>query len=318
MKILGLCGGSPGGNTELALTAALHAAQKAEPSATITLIRLCELSVGTSNISGQLPHPFAAESNKVASSGPDDRPWVVNHIMEADAILLGAPVMSRVTHWLVKWFQDTTLGPYQDVHAARSMIEKGKGDLVDQRIFKPRVAALLSLGGSLGSEWTTFGLPTLQQVFFPMAVKIVDQMEIHGAGLPGSVVLLDDHMARVEKLGRNLAEQAAKPAEERAYVGPSGLCPLCHLSVVAFTGGDKVDCGGCGAKGKAVLRDGAIALEFDQAGLDVSVVSPQGLVIHGNEIMATGSRLRKSMDRVPAKKDPLVRLSNQWLASPER
>jgi multimeric flavodoxin WrbA len=182
MKLLALSCGPPGGNTELVLLAALQAVQVADPALTIELIRVNELKLGPMNIGGMTPHPFSgANQNKDKERMGDDGSFVLDHIMEADAIILGAPVFSRCASWTAKWFADHVMGPFQDIVAARKMVADGKGQLVDHRIFKPRVAGLISLGGALGTEWSSFGLPTLHQVFFsPWAFRLLIRWRYSG------------------------------------------------------------------------------------------------------------------------------------------
>ncbi|KAJ5692058.1 Flavoprotein [Penicillium macrosclerotiorum] len=125
MKVVAFSAGSTGGNTELTLLTALREVQIASPSASITPIRLNEVSIGNSTIAGQIPHPFVNSGSQAGTqtdleNTADDRPFMLEHILEADAILLGAPVYSRVVTWLVKWFQDRTLGPAQDIDLANT------------------------------------------------------------------------------------------------------------------------------------------------------------------------------------------------------
>lgn len=136
MKILAISAGSVAGNTELTLLTALQAAQAAHPEATIQLIRLEEVRISDTLIAGQFEHPFAKERKRtVAGNGPDDRPFVLEAIIDADAILLGAPVLNRGSTGLLKFFADKTLGPFQDISGATEMVAQGRGNIVDQRIF---------------------------------------------------------------------------------------------------------------------------------------------------------------------------------------
>ena len=307
MKILALSAGSVAGNTELALLTALQAAQDANPEATIELIRLEEVRITSKLIPGQFEHPFSKErKHTVADEGPDDRPFVLEAIMESDAILLGAPVLNRGCAGLLKWFADKTLGPFQDLSVATEMVANGRGGMVDQRIFKPRVAALISIGGALSSDWTTLGLPLMHQLLFPMTIKVVDQMQVHGAGLPGCVVLDDAALNRATELGRNLVLQAGQPVEERAYVGKPGKCPICNLNVIALLGGDHVECASCAARGTLRIVDGEVELDFTPDGLEFSVFRLAALAQHGVEIKGVAGKLKPRMQEVPDKVKPLL------------
>lgn len=102
MKILALSGGSPGGNAELLLLASLRAAKTACPTAEIILIRLNELTISKGLVTGQFAHPFADGDKPKGKKEADDRPFALDYIMEADAILLGASILTRSVGWVVK------------------------------------------------------------------------------------------------------------------------------------------------------------------------------------------------------------------------
>ncbi|KAL2846682.1 flavoprotein-like protein [Aspergillus pseudoustus] len=307
MKILAISAGSVAGNTELTLLTALQAVQAVKPDATIQLIRLEEIRIGNRLITGQFEHPFTKEQKRTAAdSGPDDRPFVLEAIMEADAIIIGAPVLNRGAAGLLKYFADKTLGPFQDVSVATEMVAQGRGERVDQRILKKRVAALVSVGGAVSSDWTTLGLPMLHQLLFPMGIMVVDQVHIYGAGLPGSVVLDDDALSRAAQLGRSLVEQASQPVEGRKYAGAPGKCPICNLNVVALIGGNQVECASCAARGTVRIVDGEVVLDFTQEGLNSSVFRMQALVEHGAEIKKVAGELRPKMQEIPNKVKPLL------------
>lgn len=193
MKLLDISGGSLGSNTEHALLTALRSAKAASPTpSTVSLIRLKELKIGTEPLGTNLPLPLPGNKpNRKAptfpSSSSDDRPFILNAIMEADGIILGAPCITRAIPWVVKSFQDNTPGPFQDLVMARKLVNTSrKSHLVDLRIFKPRVLTLVTLGGAQGAEWAPFSLPLLHQVFFPMGIRAVDQMQLFGMPVPGS------------------------------------------------------------------------------------------------------------------------------------
>lgn len=333
MKILGLSGGSIGGNTEQALLVALRAAQSASKTpSTISLVRFKELSIGSGALGSHLPLPAPSRSNGTNGGGTarcdDDRPFMLDQIMEADAIILGAPCITRAIPWEVKCFQDGTLGPFQDVAMAKKLVDAGKGHLVDQRIFKPRVLALLTLGGAPSTEWAPFTLPLLHQVFFPLGITIVDQMQAYGVAVPDSFLLNAAGVSRAEELGRNLAQQAealAGPATSAArYVGPpGGMCPICHLNLFNFVGPDgAVDCATCGAKGKMRSGDdGCFRFVTDAEGESCSVLRMSGLEKHLLDLgqmfspaeVEAGSVKTKAS---PALKEELVKLGKDWMVVP--
>lgn len=318
MRFLALSGGSPGGNTEQALLAALRAAQEtATTPATISLIRLKELSIGSEALDGHLPLPVVGQSTSTAGTVPDDRPFMLDQIMEADAIILGAPCMTRTLPWEVKRFQDSTLGPFQDVTMAKRLVDTGKGDLVDQRIFKPRVLALVTLGGASTTEWAPFTLPLLHQVFFPLGAQIIDQMQVFGTGVPDSFLCNGEAVARAEELGRNLAQQARATMEgEATYVGPRGMCPVCHLSMFNFVGREAVDCATCGAKGRmGVGEDGKVVFVTDADGESFSVLRRSGLEKHLRDL-EHAFQVEEVSPKVSDIKEEFVKLGQNWVVAP--
>jgi hypothetical protein len=66
----------------------------------------------------------------------------------------------------------------------------------------------MAVGGALGSEWASFGLPVMHQIFFPLGVKVADQFHAYGCGLTGSVLLKEEAVEQARRLGRNVVEQA--------------------------------------------------------------------------------------------------------------
>ncbi|KAH6698482.1 flavoprotein-like protein [Leptodontidium sp. MPI-SDFR-AT-0119] len=317
MKILGISAGSAKGNTELVMLSALQAAQAQLPDASIQFVRLEDIRIGRKLIAGQFEHPFAKEKSAAHNDhSPDDRPYILDLIMDADAILLGAPVLNRASAGLLKWFADNTLGPFQDISVATEMVKMGKGQMVDHRIFKPKVAALVSVGGALSADWTTFGLPTLNQLTFPMAMKVVDQIQVYGAGLPGCVVLNEAALTRAADLGRNLVTQALKPVEERAYVGALGYCPVCHLNTITLLGRNEIECSTCAAKGTLSMIDGEVSLNFEPEGLRDSIFKMEALVKHGLEIKEVAAKLMPQMPKVQEKAKELLDWGSKIMSTP--
>lgn len=67
----------------------------------------------------------------------------------------------------MKLFQDKTLGPFAD-----SVMARHRKEGMAARFEKKRVAGLMAVGGALGSEWASFGLPVMHQMFSPPGVKV--------------------------------------------------------------------------------------------------------------------------------------------------
>lgn len=164
----------------------------------------------------------------------------------------------------------------------------------------------MSVSGALSGDWTTLGLPLMQQLLFPMAIKVVDQVQVHGSGLPGCVMLDEAALARAAELGRNLAEQASQPVEARSYVGKPGKYPICNLNFIALLGGNLVECASCAAKGTLRIIDGKAQVDINPDGLEDSVFRMAALVKYGAEIKKVAGTLKPRMQEVPARMKPLL------------
>jgi hypothetical protein len=133
-----------------------------------------------------------------------------------------------------------------------------------------------------------------------MHIAVVDQAVFGGAGTPRSVLLDDTALDRAACLGANVASQLGKAYDDVTYLGPPGLCPMCHLSVIELTGTD-VACAPCGCRGE--LGPGPAVRWTDRT---TSVLSMAEKRAHAAEIQDTAARhralaarLRERAGRVP-------------------
>ena len=112
---------------------------------------------------------------------------------------------------------------------------------------------------------------------------------------------------RAAVLGRNVAGQLGVAFEAARYLGPPGLCPMCHLDVVVLRGAD-VECATCGARG--LLTPEAQVTWTD---LSTSVISMDEKRAHAAEIQVTAERHRQVSAEIEERAqefdayDPVVR-----------
>ena len=278
MNVLGLSCGNANGSPELLLKAALMAAEA--EGAAVKIVRLLDLEL------------------------PADADWYWEQLMECDALIVAAPILSRSVPGRLRVLGDQVLGPNADaafIEAQLALRAAGKEPQVpfrvDERVLRPRVAGFISVGGSLPSRWKTLALPEMHTMTFSMHIGVVDQIQFGGAGLPGSVLLDESAVARAEQLGRNVAEQIGRASEQVDYKGEPGVCPMCHLSVFAIHG-DQLECATCGARGRLVVRDGAAGFEFPADGLDESVISMAEKREHFREVQETAARQAPQAERI--------------------
>ena len=294
-RLLGLSAGNPGGSVEIVLKEALLSAQAA--GAEVELVRLADLDLEAP--AGQIPA---------------DAWWFWERLMDADGLIAAAPIISRTIPGRLKVLIDLLLGPNAD----RAIVEKlvavrqsGQEPQVpfrlDERVLKPRVAGFIAVGGSLTPQWKALALPAMHILTFSMHTAVVDQLVVHGAGTPQSVVLDDDALERSAALGANVAAQLGRTFDEAEYVGVPGLCPLCHLDAIVLTGRD-VQCATCGAAGHL---DDDFSVSWTD--LDSSVISMAEKRAHYDEILETAQLHAAEREQITAKAatydsfDPVVR-----------
>src|SRR5690349_6937786 len=267
--VLGLGCGQPHGSAEILLKAALRAAEA--EGAQVELVRLDEL---------RLP------SGTAEGAEPDDAWWLWERLTRCDGLIVSTPIISRTVAARLKLFGDRLLGPNADaaiIEGLTALRREGREPAVpfrvDERVLKPRVAGFLAVGGSLTSQWKTLALPIMHTTTFSMQIAVVDQVQFEGAGTPRSVLL--DQAA---VLGCNVASQLGVAFEAARYLGPPGLCPMCHLDVVVLRATD-VECATCGARGK-LAPDRTVTW----TDLTTSVISMDEKRAHAAEIQETASR----------------------------
>jgi multimeric flavodoxin WrbA len=312
MHILGISCGSPNGNSEILLKAALEAAVASATGTSISIIRLNELSCPS------FPIPGAFDPGRGAAFGPpkkllphdkipDDRLAALNAILDADAIILASPVYTRQPAGVLKYFFDKTLGPTVDASFVLQALEGKKAGnprfkdySPDTRVLKPRIAGLIAVGGAGSPEWGTFALPLLHQCVFSFHAKVVDQIQIYQCPFPGSVLLRDESnaMEQAERLGRNIAANLGRSFEQAKYMGENhGSCPYCHLDMVVLNGTEDngIDCAVCGAKGNLQANADGKIMAVMNAEPVTSIITMEGKGRHMQEIEAVGRKLGPKM-----------------------
>lgn len=284
MRVLGLGAGNPGGSAEILLSIALAAA--ADEGADVSLVRLDELTLPTRPVG-----PADGDGD-----ADDDGAMLWNQVMDSDGLIVSAPIYSRTVPGRLKLVADRLSGPAADVAFAesyRAMLEAGEEPPVafpyDERVFRPRVAGLIAVGGALTSQWKSLALPVMHQMTFSSHMAVADQLLVGGAGMPRAVVLDDAALSAAERVGHSVGSQLGRAFEDVQYRGEPGLCPLCHLSAVTSSG-TEVECLTCGAAGRLVVQDGAPVVRFDDpAGLGRSVISMAEKRAHFREVQETAA-----------------------------
>lgn len=283
MKVLGINAGSPSGNTHILLATAAEAAVKAGHD--VELVWLDGLTI-----------PSGPDSNEV-----DHAWWLWEKLVEADAWLIASPIYIRTIPGRLKLMADRLMGPNADWPLIEEMLRRKSSGLpievpfrIDERVLRPRVAGFIAIGGALTPQWKTLALPALHFLTHPMQVAVVDQQLVEGAGISGSVVVLDGVVERSRLLGERVVSQMGRSFDEVEFLGEKGLCPKCYLNIISFEG-DEVACATCGARG--VQRGTSI----DWVNTAPSILNMSERLEHFEEIQETAVRQRSLTEEIHAR-----------------
>jgi multimeric flavodoxin WrbA len=301
MKVLGLTCGRKLSNTEIVVKEALMGAE--EMGATVELVRLMDLKIKPcTGCNACVINLFEKGGAGECVIRGDDFKFIDDKILDCDGLIVGSPIYEKTPQGLLKVLNDR-MGPSHDlafrIIAKKIQEEKGitKGKGPDERSFKPRVASLFAVGGS---DWTTLALPLLQIFALPMNMTVVDQQLFDWTALPATVVLKEDMLARARRSGRHVAESCGKTAEQTEYIGPPGVCPVCHSSVVELgKTTDKALCAVCGVKGILESDGTTHALKVTEEDRVLSHVLLSGKFHHGEDLKNRSLKPDPRMAEIP-------------------
>lgn len=293
-KILGLSCGRRFGNSELVLREALDAARHAD-DVEVELVRLQDLTIGAcTGCISCLMNMGRGGAGRCTQHPEDHFGFIEDKFYECDALIVALPVYAIGSSGLFKVLCDR-FGPAHDAAFAELNRENNGGvSDYDQRIFKPRVGAFISVGGAPMNNWVSLGLPLMHQLTFPMNVQIVDQMQVLRAGPAGHVVMQPDAMARARRLGEAVAANLGKREGETTWHGDApGACPVCHGDLMVVRDASTIECAICGIEGKLRPVGDGFETIFSPEEQAKSRLTMAGKRIHFHEINeVTGEFIR--------------------------
>lgn len=290
-KVLGLSFGRRMSNCEIMVKEALMACEA--EGCEVQFIRVDDLNIK------QCTGCIACVVGLVTGHGKgdcvlkDDFVILDEAIMESDALIIASPTYVLSPTGTYKTICDR-IGPSHDITFRQETYDAGLAagkpaeKLPDVRSFKPRVAALISVGGAMTKNWLSFMLPTMYELTMPMGVDVIDLYEYHGAMAFEHVIGNQPVMERMTKVGQNIVEALkAGSAEERTrYRGEQeGVCPVCHCDLLTILhDGNKVECPVCGIEGTLNLIDGQLRASFSTEQQKRSRLFYAGKLEHSTEI----------------------------------
>jgi len=290
-KVLGLSFGRRMSNCEVMVKEALMACEA--EGCEVRFIRVDDLNIK------QCTGCIACVVGLVTGQGKgdcvlkDEFPILDEAIMECDAMIIASPTYVLSPTGTYKTICDR-IGPSHDITFRQETYDAGLAagkpaeKLPDVRSFKPRVAALISVGGAMTKNWLSFMLPTMYELTMPMGVDVIDLFEYHGAMAFEHVIGNQPVMERMSKVGHNIAAalQAVSTEERTRYRGDQeGVCPVCHCDLLTVLhDGNKVECPVCGIEGILELAGGQLKASFSAEQQKRSRLFYAGKLEHSTEI----------------------------------
>lgn len=289
MQVLGLCSGRQNGNTEIMMKEAFMAIEE-KCGAKCQLVRVQETDINTciGCETCMINHLKGNWDFRCIHKNGSDHFYAIEQLMrEADAIIVSSPAYNLLpTGQLIKLLNKMhASGNYRDV------VEK-----------ENKIGAAFSIGGT---DWTNFTLNVCKMIAMEMAGSyeaLVDAVHFDFLPARGAVLLEDDVLARMRKLGENVAEALLLKAkgEKMAYAGTPGVCPDCHGNLLEIRA-DGVYCPQCLTKAKLSMADDELVVEFTEEEIAKNRWSIRGKRLHDNNIRKGHAKAAEGKDIIAAR-----------------
>lgn len=298
MKILGLNFGRVKGECRKYLDIALQAAQ--DDGAEVELINTINLNINRCIGCGACSRNSRERGQQIRCVIQDDYQMVLEAILDADSIIVAAPVYVLAPTGQLKNLIDR-IGPAHDRAAVvkeyykrvdpvpdpadprflKQRDECGIVEPLDPRVLKKWQVAYISVGGARDHHWVSLGLLQMKFFGFPLNMHLVDEVDIHGAH--GNSPRAQMFRQRTARLGHNMAANLGKHPRDVAFYGDDpGICPTCHGRMITVTRATRVECPLCGITGRLTIENSQIKVNFPLHEQDRSRLAFGGLLEHTN------------------------------------
>ena len=208
-------------------------------------------------------------------------------MFDADGIIIAAPVYAVGIVGQFKNFLDRIMPS----HDRAALLEENKKrekegkPLLDPRYFKDRYTGYISVGGAQTHHWVSMGLPMLHLFDFSLCMKCVGHVDAYDQGRTGSPLLDEKLLKQCQDLGTAVATSLGKPYDEvNTWVGPEGVCPVCHNQLVSINGTTTVECPICGISGKLSVEGEHVHIHFPEEQVKRARNTIPGIYEHYYEI----------------------------------
>ncbi|MBS4023496.1 MAG: flavodoxin family protein [Dethiobacter sp.] len=175
-------------------------------------------------------------------SGKDDMGLLLAKILEADGLIVSAPVYLLSPASVIKKLLD------------RALVIALYADELSERL---RGALTISVAGK--EDWSPLGPEILNQFALAYGFTVYNYLEAFAPG-PGEILLQDEVVTQANTLGHGLVEYVLGKAQPRTP--DPGQCPVCYSRSFRFLGGRNVQCPICLIKGE-LEESGIIRITSD-------------------------------------------------------
>jgi len=297
MKILGISFGRKMHNCDIVTIHALMAAKEA--GADVKFINTMDMEIGHCKGCGACS-AARDRGKQIKCILKDDYLSLENEILNADGIIVAAPVYSIAPTGQLKNYIDR-FGAAHDRAAALAEQEKrikdGSQELLDERVFKDKYVAYISVGGAHTPNWVSMGLPNMYMFGMSSLMKTVGQIDAYDMGHRTNPVLDQTFLNQVVGLGRHLKESVGKPYEEVSWYGEEGACPVCHNKLLTVGKTTKVECPLCGIYGKISVEGDCLNVTFTETQKKRARNTYNGLLEHYVELKEMMDVIIPKMDK---------------------
>ena len=290
MNVLGLSFGRKLSNCDIMVKAALKECEKAGHE--IKFIEVDKLNIQDCTGCISCVIGMVSGRGKGGCHLKDDFHIIDEALMECDAVIIASPTFEMLPTGTFKTVCDR-IGPSHDITFRQSTYDEGlaagksEDQLPDKRSFKPRVGALIAVGGAMTENWLSFMIPTMYAMTMSMNIQVVDTYKYFGAMAYPHVLGNETAMERSRTVGRNIVDALASEGDDRnRWRGDhEGVCPVCHCDMLTVSEDrESIECPVCGIYGKFAVVDGKLQTIFSEEEQARSRLYIPGKIEHSTEI----------------------------------
>jgi multimeric flavodoxin WrbA len=209
----------------------------------------------------------------------DQMDFLVNKLIEADGLIIAAPIYLLSPASVIKKVMDRAL-----------MMAL----YIDELSGKKRAALTMTVAGK--ADWNPIGMEMMNQFALSYGFPVYDYLEAYAPG-PGEILLQEDLMENVKQLGAGLVSHLK--GEAPARTPQPNQCPSCFSRSVRLLGENKIQCPFCLVEGTLNEQH---HIHIPQDVLNDSFWTPKHRKQHLEDwIKATRGRYLKNKDTVKEK-----------------